>query len=197
MKPILFIILAFSCLLQGCYNARQPVHVQLKYEQDDDLKIPTSTEEQIINLRIAKIDVSDNRVDKECLGSTDAPIYGSGISDWVREGILSLSNRGYSLPQTDVGVDSSRLSLKVYVNRTSCRGTLMLMRCTVYLEVEYYSERELILKKNYYGAEMDDRSIWVGTSHFGEESILKSLNRALNQCLVKMEGDLRKINHNF
>ncbi|MCP3890195.1 MAG: hypothetical protein GY702_15185 [Desulfobulbaceae bacterium] len=197
MKPVLFIIVAFSFLLQACASTRQPVHVQLKYEPGDNLKIPTSTEEKIINLRIAKIDVSDNRVDKEYLGYTDAPIYGSGISDWVREGILALSKLGYSLPQNDFGVDSSGLSLKVYVNRTSCRGTLMLMRCTVCLEVEYYREKKLILKKDYYGAEMDDRSIWAGTSHFGENSVLKSLNCALDQCLVKMEDDLRKMNQNF
>lgn len=197
MKQVLFIIVAFSFLLQACASARQPVHIQLKYEPGDALKIPTSTENQIVNLRISRIDVSDNRVDKDHLGSTDAPIYGSGINDWVREGILSLSNFGYSLPQTDAAVDSSGLSLKVNVNRTSCRGSLMHMRCTVYLEVEYYRKKELILRKNYYGAEMDDRSILAGTSHFNEDSVLKSLNCALDQCLVKIEDDLRKMNQNF
>ncbi len=34
--------------------------------------------------------------------------------------------------------------------------------CTVLMDITYLSEGQLIQKAQYYGAEMDDRSIWVG-----------------------------------
>ena len=197
MNPALFMIVALSFLLQACATTPQPVQVQLKYAPKDKQQISSQNGGKKVNLRIAKLDISDNRVDKEHLGSTDAPIYGSEIRDWVREGIISLSEFGYSFPQADGEVNPSGLSLKVNVNRISCRGTLMHMRCTVFIEVDYLFEGKLILKNRYYGAEMDDRSVWAGTSHFGEDSVLQSLNSALDQCLVKIEGDLRKLGQSF
>ncbi|GFO68781.1 hypothetical protein GMLC_23600 [Geomonas limicola] len=144
-------------------------------------------------MRIARLDISDMRVDREHLGSTDVPIYGSGASDWVRSGLLSLSEFGYFQPQVDSTAPPSGLSLKVSLNRTSCRGTLMHMRCTVLMEVEYYLDGKFIQKTPYYGAEMDDRSIWVGTSHFGEDAVIKTLNSALDQCLVQIGTDIKKM----
>lgn len=193
MKPAIFTILAASLLLQACATAPQPVSVQLKYTPGDNRQISPPKGEEKVNLQIAQLDISDNRVDKDHLGSTDVPIYGFGITDWVRGGFLSLSAFGYSFPQANAGANPSGLALKVNINRTSCRGTLMHMRCTVLMEVEYLSGGKLIQKAQYYGAEMDDRSIWVGTSHFGEDSVLQSLNSALDQCLIKIEGDLRKL----
>ncbi|MGB7510664.1 MAG: hypothetical protein WBP54_05155, partial [Pelodictyon phaeoclathratiforme] len=139
MKYSLFLIILFSFVLQACASL-EPLHVQLKYVPGDSQKLFREKGGEKVKLLIAKLDISDNRVDKEHLGSTDLPVYGSGISDWVREGILSLSEYGYLFPQTNTAVNPSGLSLKVNVNRASCRGSLMHMRCTVFMEVEYFSD---------------------------------------------------------
>ena len=196
MKPTLFMIAAFLFLLQAC-TVGQSVRVQLKYVPGDNRQTFRLNGGEQATLRIDRLDISDNRVDKEHLGSTDAPIYCSDICDWVREGILSLSEFGYSFPEANAETEPFGLCLKVNVKRTSCRGTLMHMRCTVFMEVEYLADGQIIQKTKYYGAEMDDRSIWVGTSHFDENSVLQSLNSALDQCLVKIEGDLQKLGERF
>lgn len=193
MKTKSSIAISFCFLLVAC-TAMQPVHVQLNYTPGKNQLRAMSIEGEKVNLRIAKIDIFDKRVDQEYLGSTDAPIYGTGIIEWVLGGITSLSEFGYSFPLLNEEKNTPGLSLKVNINRASCRGTVMHMRCTVLIEVDFFSDGVLIQRKSYYGTQIEDKGlISQGTRHFGEKAVLRGLNRALEQCLVKFETDLRKL----
>jgi hypothetical protein len=193
MKTKTLGVTAFCLLLVAC-AAIQPVHVQLNYTPGKNQLKAMSIEGEKANLRITKIDIFDKRVDQEHLGSTDTPIYGTGVIEWVRGGITSLSEFGYSFPPLNEEINTSGLSLKVDINRASCRGTVMNMRCTVCLEAAFLSDGELIQRKSYYGTQSKDKAlISRGTRHFGEEAVLGGLNGALEQCLIKFETDLRKL----
>jgi hypothetical protein len=183
--------MAFCLLLAAC-TATQPVHVQLDFTSGKNQLLAKSIEGEKVDLDIARIDIFDKRIDQEHMGSTDTPIHGSGIVEWVREGITSLSEFGYTFPPLNEGKNSSDLTLKVDINRASCRGTVMNMRCTVCLDVDFFADGELIQSKSYYGTQVEAKGlISQGTRHFGEEAVLQGLNGALEQCLIKFETDLR------
>jgi hypothetical protein len=193
MKTKTLRFMAFCLLLAACTTI-QPVHVQLNYTPGKNQLKAMSLEGEKANLRIAKIDIFDKRVDQKHLGSTDTPIYGTGVIGWMRSGITSLSEFGYSFPPLNEKINTSGLSLKMDINRASCRGTVMNMRCTVCLEAAFFSDGELIQRKSYYGTQIKDKAlISQGTRHFGEEAVLRTLNGALEQCLLKFEADLRKL----
>ncbi len=193
MKTKIPIVISFCFLLVAC-TAMQPVHVQLNYTPGKNRVKAIPIEGEKDNLRIAKIDIFDKRVDQKHLGSTDAPIYGTGLIEWVRGGIISLSEFGYSFPSLNEEGNTPGLSLKVNINRASCRGTVMHMRCTVFIEVGFFSDGVLIQRKSYYGTQIEDKGlISQGTRHFGEKAVLRGLNSALEQFLVKFEADLREI----
>ncbi|HEB76621.1 MAG TPA: hypothetical protein ENJ04_09740 [Nitrospirae bacterium] len=193
MKTKIPIVLLVCFLLSAC-TAMQPVHVQLNYTPRKNRVKTMSTEGEKANLRIVKIEVFDKRVDQKYLGSTDAPIYGSGVIEWVRSGIISLSEFGYSFPSLNEEGNTQGLSLKVNIERVSCRGTVMHMRCTVFIKVGFFSDGVLIQRKSYYGSQIEDKGlISQGTRHFGAKAVLHGLNGALEQFLVKLEADLREI----
>ncbi len=193
MKTRIPLIMLVCFLLSAC-SANQPVHVQLNYAPGPPPVKAMPTEGERADLHIAKIDVFDKRIDQEHLGSTDTPIYGTGVIEWVRSGIMSLSEYGYSFPSLNEGGSTSGLSLKVNIKRVSCRGTVMHMRSTVLIEVDFFSDGVLIQRKLYYGTQIEDKGlISQGTRHFGEKAVLRGLNSALEQFLVKFEADLREI----
>ena len=195
MKTKILIAIS-SCFLMVSCTAMQPVHVQLNYAPGKSRSKTMHVEGKKVSLRISKIEIFDKRIDQEHLGSMDAPIYGTGVIEWVRDGFISLSEFGYSFPPLIEVKTTSGLSLKVNIKRASCRGTVMHMRCTLFIEVDFFSDGILIQRKSYYGTQIEDKGlISQGTRHFGEKAVLRGLNGALDQCLVKFEADLRKLSN--
>ena len=193
-----FLQILFCLLLVACKTV-QPVHVRLNYIPGNEQKRAMLVDVENTHLSVAKIEIFDKRIDQEYLGSTDVPIYGTGVVEWVREGIASLSEFGHSFPNLNVEGDGKELTLMVYVNRTSCRGTIMHVRCTVLIDVDFFFDGKLIQKKSYYGSQIEDKNIIlsIDTRHFGEKAILRGLNKALEKCLLKFESDLRNIKFNL
>lgn len=195
------ILIVICFLLITCAPAS--LHVQLKYIPEKNLSKAVSIEGGKANLRITKIDIFDERADQEGLGlgsvgdreilgqvsAGGVPIYITGVIDWIRNGIVSLSELGYSFPSLDEERKASGLSLKVNIKRVSCQRTMAYMRYTVLTEVGFYADGVLIQKKLYYGTHLDGQVL----GRLDEEDVLEGVNKALAQFLVKFESDLREI----
>lgn len=189
-----FRLVILVCFLLSACTAMQPIHVKLNYKPEKPLKKSMPVKGEADKLHITRMDILDKRVDRKYLGSTDALITGTGVIEWVRSGIMSLSEHGYSFHPMNEEGSSSGLALKVNIKRVSCRGTLMQMRSTVLIEVGFFSDGVLIQRKLYYGTQLESKGIISqGSRHFGEKAVLQGLNSALEQFLVKLEADLRQI----
>jgi len=173
----------------------QPVHLEMSYMPDSERAEPFSVDSGTINLSIAKIDILDDRVDQEHIGASDAPIYGTGIIEWIRSGIESLARPGYSFPSSNEERNSSGLTLQVNIKRVSSQGTVMHMRCSTLIDVGFFYDDVLIRQESYYGVQVEEKGLFSqGTRHFGEKAVLGCLNGSLDQLLAKFETDLRQLN---
>ena len=184
-----FVAVSICFLLVAC-GAAVPVHVKLHYRPVVGQRTATNSESDSRNVHISRIDILDKRITKDNLGSMGAGIYGDGVTEWVHEGILSLSKLGYTFSSLVDKTSQIGWLLKVDIIRTSCRAILMHTRCTVLIDVGYFSNGALIQKKSYYGTHLEQKEMFM---RFGEKAILQSLNSALEQSIVKLEADLRKI----
>ncbi|MBK8167662.1 MAG: hypothetical protein IPK64_17080 [bacterium] len=182
-----------ALLFFGCAPTWKPLEINLAYEPIADSKSVEATRAPK-PARIAIASVTDDRSNKDTIGTTNVPVLGDGILPWLNEGFRSLATYGH---QVDDAAPPDRAAfpgfvLDVSLTKLYCSSQVASLRTAVICVVTFHQGDVVLGRRTYRGENVKEMALLTGSYFkFSEREIMYGLNYGLSSVVDQAERDLR------
>lgn len=180
-------------LFAGCAQTWKPIELNLSFEPIDKIN-DLETTQAPKPARLCFASLSDDRSNKDTIGTIGAPVLGSDILPWLEAGFRSLELYGHQVDESapEDAAAFNGIGLDISLTKLYCSSKISTMRTAVVCVVTFTQGAEELGRRTYRGEYIDEKSLFGSADYrFSEESIMYALNFGLASVVDQVEKDLR------
>lgn len=187
------VTLMAALLLGGCAPTWKPLELNLAYQPIGEIR---TTEAPPVpgSGRIAFTSLTDDRSNKDTIGTTNVPVLGNDILPWLEAGFRSLDSYGYQVDDSAPADTAAYpgIVLQVSLTKLYCSSQISTMRTAVICVVTFTRANEMLGRRTYRGEYIKEKSLFGNADYaFSADTIMYGLNYGLASVVDQVENDLR------
>lgn len=188
------VVLAGALLLAGCATQPAPMRVlDLQYESAErSLTNCAAPPEGLAPIRVVITSATDDRTNRETIGFSDGPIYGTSILSWLRTGLRGLADFGCDVVDSATAPAGDLVQVRVSLTRLYLRAEPTSLRASVVLDVQIGDGSGVLGHTILRGDAVHASQALMGSDYqFADGVILETSNEALDDAVCQIARALR------